>query len=281
MVDASLTYVDATPLLQRAALTGDVTAAAGGNATTIKTSVALAGSPTTTTQAAADNSTKIATTAYVDTGLGTKAATSHTHAEADVTGLVADLALKAPVASPTFTGTPAAPTAAGGTSTTQVATTAFVGGEIATHAAAADPHTVYQKESEKGAVSGYVGINGAGYAEPTQLGNAGVPSAATYLNGTGTWATPASGSGNAVYATVDFGSAFTHSATVTVTGQAWVSGTSKIVANVLSASGKGIEDSLLSFSASVSDLVAATGFNLNVYTPVKAKGTYTFSCMGV
>src|SRR5690349_13724700 len=35
MVDASLTYVDATPLLQRAALTGDVTASAGSNATTI------------------------------------------------------------------------------------------------------------------------------------------------------------------------------------------------------------------------------------------------------
>jgi hypothetical protein len=35
MVDASLTYVDGTPLLQRAALTGDVTAAAGSNATTI------------------------------------------------------------------------------------------------------------------------------------------------------------------------------------------------------------------------------------------------------
>ncbi len=35
MLDASLTYVDATPLLQRAALTGDVTATAGSNATTI------------------------------------------------------------------------------------------------------------------------------------------------------------------------------------------------------------------------------------------------------
>ena len=33
---------------------------------------------------------------------------------------------KAPLASPTFTGTPAAPTATAGTSTTQVATTAFV-----------------------------------------------------------------------------------------------------------------------------------------------------------
>ena len=35
MVNSSLVYVDATPLLQRAALTGDVTAAVGSNATTI------------------------------------------------------------------------------------------------------------------------------------------------------------------------------------------------------------------------------------------------------
>lgn len=35
MIDSSLTYVDATPLLQRAALTGDVTASAGSNTTTI------------------------------------------------------------------------------------------------------------------------------------------------------------------------------------------------------------------------------------------------------
>jgi len=46
MVDASLTYVDGTPLLQRAALTGDVTAAAGSNATTLAVSGASAGSYT-------------------------------------------------------------------------------------------------------------------------------------------------------------------------------------------------------------------------------------------
>ena len=39
MVDSTLVYVDATPLLQRAALTGDVTAAAGSNATTIAAGV--------------------------------------------------------------------------------------------------------------------------------------------------------------------------------------------------------------------------------------------------
>ena len=41
------------------------------------------------------------------------------------------LALKAPIASPTFTGTPKAPTATAGTNTTQIATTAFVQAAIA------------------------------------------------------------------------------------------------------------------------------------------------------
>ena len=43
----------------------------------------------------------------------------------------------APLASPTFTGTPAAPTATGGTNTTQVATTAFVRAEVAALVASA------------------------------------------------------------------------------------------------------------------------------------------------
>lgn len=72
---------------------------------------------TTVTQSANNNSTRIATTAYVDTGL----------------------ALKSPLASPTFTGVPAAPTAAAGTNTTQLATTAFVHTEFATTASYAAP----------------------------------------------------------------------------------------------------------------------------------------------
>lgn len=47
-----------------------------------------------------------------------------------VTLTVADVSGAAPIASPTFTGTPAAPTATPGTSTTQIATTAFVGAAI-------------------------------------------------------------------------------------------------------------------------------------------------------
>ena len=47
-------------------------------------------------------------------------------AESDVTNLVTDLAAKAPLASPALTGVPTAPTAAPGTTTPQLATTAFV-----------------------------------------------------------------------------------------------------------------------------------------------------------
>lgn len=55
-----------------------------------------------------------------------KAALAHTHAIADTTGLQAALDAKAALASPALTGAPTAPTAAVGTSTTQLATTAFV-----------------------------------------------------------------------------------------------------------------------------------------------------------
>lgn len=54
------------------------------------------------------------------------AASTHTHVTSDVSGLDTALTAKAPLASPTFTGTPAAPTATAGTNTTQIATTAFV-----------------------------------------------------------------------------------------------------------------------------------------------------------
>lgn len=55
-----------------------------------------------------------------------------TIAQSQVTNLTTDLSAKAPLASPTFTGTPAAPTAAADTNTTQVATTAYVIGQAST-----------------------------------------------------------------------------------------------------------------------------------------------------
>lgn len=70
-------------------------------------------------------------------------------------------ALKAPLASPTLTGTPAAPTAADGTSTTQIATTAFVLNQLDEYmfertAVTSSPKTLTEDEA------GYVGVNVAG-----------------------------------------------------------------------------------------------------------------------
>jgi hypothetical protein len=63
-----------------------------------------------------------------DTLLAGKAAASHNHDDRYYTETEADalLGAKAPLASPALTGAPTAPTASGGTNTTQIATTAFV-----------------------------------------------------------------------------------------------------------------------------------------------------------
>ena len=63
---------------------------------------------------------------------------SHSHVIANVDGLQTALNAKAPLASPTLTGTPKAPTAASGTNTTQIATTAFVQAAVESKMAAAD-----------------------------------------------------------------------------------------------------------------------------------------------
>ena len=60
----------------------------------------------------------------------------------DVEVSTADITNKASLASPTFTGTPAAPTASQGANTTQLATTAFVNAEIAADLTAAIGSTV-------------------------------------------------------------------------------------------------------------------------------------------
>lgn len=62
--------------------------------------------------------------------LDAKAAAAHGHAVSEVSGLSATLDGKAALASPVFTGVPAAPTPAAGTNTAQIATTAFVRAEV-------------------------------------------------------------------------------------------------------------------------------------------------------
>lgn len=134
---------------------GKGTGGAGGSATSViaiggpgtfapLASPALTGTPTSTTAAADTNTTQIATTAYVvgqassstpvmdgSAAIGTSlkyARADHVH-PSDTS--------KANLASPTFTGTPAAPTAAVDTNTTQLATTAFVLGQAASATPAA------------------------------------------------------------------------------------------------------------------------------------------------
>jgi len=68
----------------------------------------------------------------LQTALDGKSGTGHGHDIADVTGLQAALNGKAPLASPSFTGAPSAPTPAGNDNSTKLATTEFVQNEIAT-----------------------------------------------------------------------------------------------------------------------------------------------------
>ena len=95
------------------------------------------GTPAAPTASAGDNTTKIATTAFVTASFAPKASPTLTGTAAAPTPSAGDSSTKiattafvatsfAPKASPTLTGTPAAPTANAGTNTTQLATTAFV-----------------------------------------------------------------------------------------------------------------------------------------------------------
>jgi hypothetical protein len=69
--------------------------------------------------------------------------------------------------------------------------------ELDAHAAALDPHTGYQKESEKGTALGYASLDSSTRVPPDQMG-AGVPDATTYLRGDRTWQTVAGGGGGGV-----------------------------------------------------------------------------------
>lgn len=99
-------------------------------------SPALTGTPTGPTAAVDTSTTQLATTAFVTNQAaaatspmdGTAAVgTSKRYARQD--HVHPTDTTRAPLASPTFTGTPAAPTAAADTNTTQVATTAYVVGQ--------------------------------------------------------------------------------------------------------------------------------------------------------
>lgn len=103
----------------------------------------LGGVPTAPTAAAGTNTTQVATTAYVRAAInalldGAPAALDTLNELAAALGdnasyattITNALALKAPLASPVFTGNPTAPTPAQGDNDTSLATTAFVQGAV-------------------------------------------------------------------------------------------------------------------------------------------------------
>lgn len=102
----------------------------------------------------------------------------------------------APLASPTFTGTPAAPTATAGTNTTQVATTAFVTTAVSTKANLASPTftgtpaaptATTATNSTQIATTAYVKSNLVNYAttaSPTLTGSPQAPTQSTALEST-------------------------------------------------------------------------------------------------
>ncbi len=135
---------------------------------------------TSTTTAATPNSVKVAydKTLSVETALNN-----------EITRATAAENAKANIANPTFTGTPKAPTAAAGTNSTQIATTAFVQTAVSSGIAASDAMIV----------KGTIGTNGTVTALPTTY-----KTGWTYrVTGAGTYAGQVCEIGDLIIALVD------------------------------------------------------------------------------
>jgi hypothetical protein len=111
----------------------------------------------------------------------------------------------------------------------------------------------------------------------------------TYNNGTTTTNLLAGGGGggsvNSVEVDIDFSSGGNEIATTTVTGQTWVTATSKITCSptmyATSSRAEGAEDVLIeSITVAAHSRVAATGFTLTAHAPTSASGVFKFNCIG-
>ena len=167
--------------------------ATSGNINFNNNSVSLGSNSTATTAAADTNTTALATTAYVVGQAGSATplvdgtaavGTSLRYARQD--HVHPTDTSRAALASPTFTGTPAAPTAAADTNTTQLATTAFVVGQASSTAPVMDG-TAAVGTSLKYARADHVHASDtskANLASPTFTGVPAAPTAAVDTNTT-------------------------------------------------------------------------------------------------
>jgi len=92
------------------------------------------------------------------------------------------------------------------------------------------------------------------------------------------------GSANGVVVSINLGTDGGLIYTVTVTGQAWVTATSSIACSPFGTTADGLTpETVMAAGVQVvtSAYVAGTGFNLSVYSPHGATGTYRFGCTGV
>jgi len=127
-------YIDTNITANIALLTDYTDTALAGKAPLL--SPIFIGDPTTSTPLIGDRSASLATTQYVMSQDDIRRVYVDTNIAANILALSTavnnNLALKAPVADPTFTGTVSAPTPTAGDSSTKVATTAFVQTTVAT-----------------------------------------------------------------------------------------------------------------------------------------------------
>lgn len=160
-------------------------------------SPSLTGTPLAPTATAGTNTTQIATTAFVATAIGSMApvVTQWNGRTGSVSLQLADVTSVggAPLASPTFTGTPAAPTPTAGDNSTRVATTAFVANAIAPLATTAAVAAAYVPLAGNATVTGPLTVTANG--GNTKLN----PSSGVTLTATGNLTT--TGSMNAAYIT--------------------------------------------------------------------------------
>jgi hypothetical protein len=135
---------------------------------------------------------------------------------------------------------------------------------IATHEAAADPHTGYQKESEKGSANGYASLGAAARVPTAELGS-GTANATTFLRGDQTWGAPTASVAISV-AEIDFGVDAKFSAVATITDAA-ISATSKIIITQAGIAATGRQADENEMDAITCNAMPATGtFTLRCHT---------------
>lgn len=237
-------------------------------------SPALTGTPTAPTPATADNSTTIATTAFVKSAVtagqsGVGSFNGRTGAVSlsttDVTG-----AGGAPLVSPAFTGTPTAPTVATADNSTTIATTAFVKSAVV-----AGQSGVGSFNGRTGAVTlAGTDVTGAGGALSTTLSaSAGSSTVGTIAAGTGAVARTVEGKLRETVSVKDFGAVGDGVANDTAAIQAAINtarnvyfpaGTYLIASALTNANqtqiyGDGPEESIISVSGSGYDALTFSG----------------------